>query len=72
MTVFPEIDETPHQGVYFKKWVVCDIIMTFNATVVTSACFIESLLLLKCCVISCVFAQGVELNVSEICKNCVH
>ena len=27
-----------HPGVYLKKWVVCDITMTFTATVVTSAC----------------------------------
>ena len=27
-----------HQGVYCKKWVECDIIMTFTAAVVTSAC----------------------------------
>ena len=32
-------------------------------------CFVESLSF--CSVIACVFAQGVELNVSEICKKCV-
>ena len=31
-------------------------------------CFVESLFLLFCSLISCVFEQGVELKVSEICK----
>jgi len=52
--------------------------MTFTAAVVTLACtapvymvlfkIVESLFF----VISCVFAQGVELNLSEICGKCVH
>jgi len=34
--------------------------------------FVESILfLLFCSVISCVFTQGVELSVSEICKKCL-
>jgi len=52
--------------------------MTFAAAVVMLAyaarvhgvikCFVESLFF----VISCIFAQGVKSNVSEICKQCVH
>ena len=35
-------------------------------------CVVESLfVVLFCSVISCVCAQGVELNVSEMCKECV-
>ena len=27
-----------HQGVYFNKWVVCDVLLTITAAVVTPAC----------------------------------
>ena len=71
---------------HIKEMVCCfvlDINMTFTAAVVTSACaapvymvllnvLLNILLLLFCRVILCVFAQGVELNVSENCKTCVH
>ena len=69
-----------------RKRVCCfvlDILMTFTAAFVTSVCAdpVYMVLINVCrifiCLLFCrgiayVFTQGVELNVSEICKKCVH
>ena len=49
----------------------CDVSLRRSCVHGVIKCFVESLFVLCCSVISCLFAQCVELNVSEICKkNC--
>jgi len=71
---------------HIKETVCCfvlDILMTFTAAFVTSVCAdpVYMVLINVCrifiCLLFCrgiayVFTQGVDLNVSEICKKCVH